>query len=116
MPNPGTASPARTARKTLIGVVGLGLVWAMDKPLLPSLAKDIVEQINEKFRTETRAGRILGAVAVFDGAKNPVEQLKAGKLLIGYRYTFVPPLEALGLEQEISDEFFADFASLAGGN
>lgn len=108
-------SACRTAQ-ILADTVALGLVWAMDKPLLPSLAKDIVEQINEKFRQEKRAGRILGAVAVFDGAKNPVDQLKAGKLLIGYRYTFVPPLEALGLEQEISDEFFADFASLVAGN
>ena len=108
-------SACRTAQ-ILADTVALGLVWAMDRPLLPSLAKDIVEQINEKFRQEKRAGRILGAVAVFDGAKNPVEQLKAGKLLIGYRYTFVPPLEALGLEQEISDEFFADFASLVAGN
>ena len=108
-------SACRTAQ-ILADTVALGLVWAMDKPLLPSLAKDIVEQINEKFRTETRAGRILGAVAVFDGARNPVDQLKAGKLLIGYRYTFVPPLEALGMEQEISDEFFADFTSLVAGN
>ncbi len=108
-------SACRTAQ-ILADTVALGLVWAMDKPLLPSLAKDIVEQINEKFRQEKRAGRILGAVALFDGAKNPVEQLKAGKLLIGYRYTFVPPLEALGIEQEISDEFFADFASLVAGN
>ncbi len=108
-------SACRTAQ-ILADTVALGMVWAMDKPLLPSLAKDIVEQINEKFRTETRAGRILGAVAVFDGAKNSVEQLKAGKLLISYRYTFVPPLEALGLEQEISDEFFADFTSLVAGN
>jgi phage tail sheath protein FI len=108
-------SACRTAQ-ILADSVALGLVWAMDKPLLPSLAKDIVEQINEKFRTEKRAGRILGAVATFDGARNPTEQLKAGKLLIDYRYTFVPPLEALGLEQEISDEFFADFASLVAGN
>ncbi len=108
-------SACRTAQ-ILADTVALGLVWAMDKPLLPSLAKDIVEQINEKFRTETRTGRILGAVAVFDGGRNPVDQLKAGKLLIGYRYTFVPPLEALGLEQEISDEFFADFISLVAGN
>jgi phage tail sheath protein FI len=107
-------SAVRTAQ-ILADTVALGLVWAMDRPLLPSLARDIVEQINERFRVEKRAGRILGAVASFDGARNPVDQLKAGKLLIGYRYTFVPPLEALGLEQEISDEFFADFAALASG-
>jgi len=107
-------SACRTAQ-ILADTVALGLVWAMDKPLLPSLAKDIVEQINEKFRAETRAGRILGAVALFDGERNPVASLKAGRLVIGYRYTFVPPLEALSLQQEISDEFFADFAALAAG-
>ncbi|USU08907.1 phage tail sheath subtilisin-like domain-containing protein [Sphingomonadaceae bacterium OTU29MARTA1] len=104
-------SACRTAH-ILADTVALGLVWAIDKPLRPSLARDIVEQINEKFRVETRAGRILGAVATFDPDKNPVDSLKAGKLVIGYRYTFVPPMEALFLEQQISDEFFADFAAL----
>ena len=108
-------SACRTAH-ILADSVALGLVWGIDKPLVPSLARDIVEEINELFRAEKRAGRILGAVATFDPAKNPVDQLKAGKLAIGYRYTFVPPLEALGLEQEISDEFFADFASLVAGS
>ncbi len=104
-------SACRTAH-ILADTVALGLVWAIDKPLRPSLARDIVEQINEKFRVETRAGRILGAVAVFDADKNPVDSLSAGKLVIGYRYTFVPPMEALFLQQQISDEFFADFAAL----
>jgi phage tail sheath protein FI len=104
-------SAVRTAQ-ILADQIALGLAWALDKPLLPSLARDIVEQINEAFRREKRAGRILGAVATFDAARNPVDQLKGGKLLIGYRYTPVPPLEALFLEQEISDEFLANFADL----
>lgn len=105
---------ARTAH-VLADTVALGLVWAMDKPLVPSLAKDIVEQVNAKFRAMKRAGEINGAVAQFLSAKNPAANLALGKLTISYRYTAVPPLEALSLEQEISDEFVADFASLAAG-
>lgn len=105
-------SACRTAQ-ILADTVALGLVWAVDKPLLPSLAKDIVEQINAKFRALKRAGQINGAVAEFQPVKNPTAALKVGKLTISYRYTFVPPMEALDLEQEITDEFFADFASLA---
>ena len=105
-------SAVRTAQ-ILADSIATGLVWALDKPLLPSLVKDIVEQINELFRAEKRAGRILGAVASFDPAKNPAANLKAGKLLIGFRYTPVPPLENLGIEQEITDEFLLDFAALS---
>ncbi|WP_294266417.1 phage tail sheath subtilisin-like domain-containing protein [uncultured Sphingomonas sp.] len=104
-------SATRTAQ-ILADSVAIGLVWALDKPLLPSLARDIVEKINGKFAEEKRAGRIIGAEAEFLTDKNPVEALKAGQLTISYRYTPVPPLEALGLEQEITDEFLADFATL----
>ena len=104
-------SATRTAQILGDSIVA-GMIWAIDKPLTPSLAKDIVAEINEAFRALTRAGKILGAVAVFNPDKNPVSSLKAGQLVIGYRYTPVPPLEALGLEQEISDEFLQDFASL----
>jgi len=104
-------SATRTAQVLADSIVA-GLIWAIDKPLLPSLARDIEERINAAFRKLTRGGYILGAQAAFDPAKNPVDQLKAGKLTIGYRYTPVPPLECLGLEQQITDEFAADFALL----
>ncbi|HET9511390.1 MAG TPA: phage tail sheath subtilisin-like domain-containing protein [Sphingomonas sp.] len=101
-------SATRTAQVLADSIVG-GLIWAIDKPLLPSLARDIVEQINEAFRRLKRAGYILGAEAWFDPARNPTDQLRAGKLAISYRYTPVPPLEFLGLEQQITDEYLADF-------
>ena len=104
-------SATRTAQILGDSIVA-GLTWAADKPLTPSLAKDIVEEINEKFRALARAGVILGAVAEFRADKNPVAALKAGQLVISYRYTPVPPLDFLSLEQEISDEFLADFATL----
>jgi phage tail sheath protein FI len=104
-------SATRTAQ-ILGDSIAAGMLWAMDKPLTPSLARDIVEEINEKFRALKRDGKILGAVAEFRADKNPVASLKGGQLVISYRYTPVPPLEHLGLEQEISDEFLADFAAL----
>lgn len=107
-------SATRTAQ-VLADSVALGLVWALDKPLLPSLARDCVEEINELFRAEKRAGRIHGAEAEFRDDRNPLDALKAGRMLISYRYTSVAPLEALTLEQELSDEFLADFTALVAG-
>ena len=104
-------SATRTAQVLADSIVA-GMIWAMDKPLLPSLARDIVEQINAAFRKLKQGGFILGAEATFDPARNPSGQLTAGKLTISYRYTPVPPLEYLGLEQQITDEYAADFGQL----
>ncbi|HEY0624664.1 phage tail sheath subtilisin-like domain-containing protein [Sphingomonas sp.] len=104
----------RTAQ-ILADTIALGMIWAIDKPLTPGLARDIIERINETFRQLARPGaaqRILGATAWFDADMNPVDNLKAGKLLVRYNYTPVPPLENLNLRQEITDEYLADFAEL----
>lgn len=105
-------SATRTAH-ILADTVAAGLVWAIDKPLTPSLVRDVVEEINEKLRAMTRAGELLGAVAQFDRDANPTESLAAGIVKIGYRYTPVPPLESMRLVQEISDEFVVDLQALA---
>ncbi|MDB5690276.1 MAG: phage tail protein [Sphingomonas bacterium] len=107
-------SATRTAQ-ILADTIAAGLVWAIDRPLTPSLARDIVEEINEKLRKLKRAGQILGAEAYFDADRNTAATLKQGQLTIGYRYTPVPPLEHLSLRQEISDEYLADFGALAVG-
>ncbi len=104
-------SATRTAQVLADSIVA-GLIWAIDKPLLPSLARDIVEQINAAFRKLKQGGYILGAEASFDPVKNPTSQLTAGKLTISYRYTPVAPLECLSLEQEITDDYAADFGLL----
>ena len=107
-------SATRTAQ-VLADTCALGLIWAIDKQMNPGLARDIIEQINELFRKLARPGAaqmILGAEAWFDADANPIENLKAGKLLIRYKYTPVPPLENLLLRQEITDEYLADFAEL----
>lgn len=103
---------ATRAAQIIADTVAAGLVWAIDKPLTPGLARDIVEEVNEKLRAMTRAGELWGAEARFDPEANPTETLTQGILKIGYRYTPVPPLESLRFVQEISDEFVADFSNL----
>jgi phage tail sheath protein FI len=104
-------SATRTAQ-ILADEIARGMLWALDKPLVPSLARDIVERINEAFRRLARAGFILGAECWFDPDQNPASELKAGKLRLRYKFTPVPPLENLLLQQEITDEYLADFAEL----
>ncbi|MEV5032111.1 phage tail sheath subtilisin-like domain-containing protein [Sphingobium sp. LMC3-1-1.1] len=93
-----------------------GMIWAIDKPITPALARDIVETINGFFLQLKAAGVILGANARFDEAGNSTASLKAGKLRIDYDFTVPPPLEELGFNQRITDSYFADFASLLTGN
>lgn len=85
--------------------------WAIDKPLTPGLAKDIVSSLDNELKTLTRNGYLLGGGAWFDPARNPAEQLAAGILDIDYDYTPVPPLEALHLTQRITERYYADFAA-----
>lgn len=107
-------SATRTAQ-FLADTCALGMIWAIDKPLTPGLARDIIEQINELFRKLSRPGsgqRILGGEAWFDADANPLENLKAGKLLIRYKFMDTPPLEHLDLRQEKTDEYLGNFAEL----
>jgi phage tail sheath protein FI len=106
-------SATRTAQ-VLLDTIGAGMMWAIDKPLRPSLVKDIVETINGKIREMVSAGQLLGGKAWYDPAKNTPDTLKAGKLAIDYEYTPVPPLENLQLTQRITDTYLANFAIAAG--
>lgn len=85
--------------------------WAVDVPLHPSLARDIIESINAKFRELIRGGYLLGGECWYDEAANDKDTLKAGKLFLDYDYTPVPPLEDLTLRQRITDRHLIDFAS-----
>lgn len=95
----------------LSDTVAQGMLWAIDRPLTPALAKDIIETINGLFRQLKAGGVILGANATFNEANNSTASLKAGKLRIDYDYTVPPPLEDLGFNQIITDSYLADFAS-----
>ncbi|WP_211471725.1 phage tail sheath protein [Collimonas humicola] len=82
-----------------------------DKPLHPSLAKDLVESINAKFRDLIKRGYLIGGSAWCDQQFNEKESLKGGQLTIDYDYTPVPPLENLLFQQRITDRYLADFAA-----
>lgn len=105
---------ARTAQ-ILKETMAMGQFWAMDKGLHPSLAKDIVEGINNKLREYIREGQLIGGECWFDEALNPSDQLIQGKLVLKYNYTPVPPLENLGLIQEFTDTYLIDFAAQMAG-
>ena len=83
----------------------------VDKPLHPSLVKDLIESINAKFRDLKAQGYIIDGSAWYDEQFNSKENLKSGKLAIDYDYTPVPPLENLVFQQRITDRYLADFAS-----
>ncbi|AXI59226.1 phage tail protein [Pseudomonas kribbensis] len=100
----------RTAQ-VLADTMAEGQFWAIDKPMHPSLVRDIVEGINAKFRELVRLGYLIGGECWYDEAANDKDTLKAGKLYLDYDYTPVPPLENLGLRQRITDRYLVDFAS-----
>jgi uncharacterized protein len=100
----------RTAQ-VLADTIADAHMWAIDKPLTPSLVKDIIAGINAKLREMAAQGYIIDGAAWYDEAVNTVETLKAGKLFIDYDYTPVPPLEDLTFRQRITDRYLADFAA-----
>ncbi|MCW7550861.1 phage tail sheath protein [Photorhabdus sp. APURE] len=85
-------------------------MWAIDKPLTPSLVRDIIEGINAKFRELKSGGYIIDGQCWYDETANDKDTLKAGKLTIDYNYTPVPPLENMMLRQRITDSYLMDFA------
>lgn len=100
----------RTAQ-VLADTIAEAHMWAVDKPLTPTLVKDIVEGINAKFRELKSSGYIIDGQAWYSEDTNDKDTLKAGKLFIDYDYTPVPPLENLTLRQRITDRYLVDFAA-----
>jgi len=99
----------RTAQ-ILADTVAEAHLWAVDKPMHASLARDIIEGVNAKFRELKNLGLIVDGSAWLNEDLNTETSLKAGKLRIDYDYTPVPPLEDLGFQQRITDSYLADFA------
>lgn len=103
----------RTAQ-ILADTMAEGHMWAVDKPLVPSLARDIIDGINAKLR-EMTGTYLLGGECWLDPVINTKEVLKSGKFYIDYDYTPVPPLENLNLRQRITDRYLADFSARVTG-
>jgi phage tail sheath protein FI len=100
----------RTAQ-VLADTIAEAHLWAVDKPMHPSLVRDIVEGINAKFRELKALGYIIDGSCWYDEDANSATTLKDGKLYLDYDYTPVPPLENLLLRQRITDRYLVDFAS-----
>jgi len=100
----------RTAQ-VLADTIAEAHMWAVDKPMHPSLVRDIIEGINAKFRELKQAGYIIDGQCWYDPASNEAATLKDGKLTIDYDYTPVPPLENLIFQQRITDSYLMDFPS-----
>lgn len=103
-------SATRTAQ-VLADSIGEAHFWAVDKPLHPSLVRDVIEGVNAKFRELKAGGYILDGSAWYDEEINSSATLKTGKLVIDYDYTPIPPVEDLSFRQRITDKYFADFAA-----
>lgn len=86
-------------------------MWAVDKPMTPTLVKDIIEGINAKGRELVTAGYLLGFNCWYNEELNDKDTLKAGKLRIDYNYSPMPPLEDLGFIQRITDSYLIDFGA-----
>jgi hypothetical protein len=102
-------SAVRTAQ-ILADTIADAHMWAIDKPMHPSLVKDIIEGINAKFREMKSLGYIIDANAWYNESINEPATLKTGKLYIDFDYTPVPPLENLVFQQRITDRYLIDFA------
>lgn len=100
----------RTA-EVLMDTIAEAHFWAVDLPLNPSLARDIIEGVNAKYRELKALGYIIDGSAWYDPDANSATTLKDGKLYIDYDYTPVPPLENLIFRQRITDRYLVDFAS-----
>lgn len=103
-------SATRTAH-VLADSIAEAHMWANDKPLHPSIVKDLLEGVNAKMRELKTLGYILDGSAWYDESINTAARLKEGKLVIDYDYTPIPPLEDLAFRQRITDRYYAEFAS-----
>lgn len=99
----------RTAQ-ILADTIAEGVAYYVDKPMHPSLVKDLLETINAKFRDLKAGGYIIDAEAYYDASLNSSQTLSLGELQINYDYTPVPPLENLQLNQKITSTYLDNFA------
>ena len=98
----------RTAQ-IIADTIAEGHFWAVDKPMHPSLVKDIIEGINAKLR-DWSGKYIIDGECWFDADANSQTVLAAGSLYIDYDFTPVPPLENLMLRQRITGRYLVNFA------
>lgn len=114
----GSASlfPFECYRRTgdvLADTMALGHLWANDAPMDVGLLKDVILTARSKLQQLTANGYLLGGNAWFDGQFNTKEVIKAGRAVIDYDYTPVPPLEDLTFQQRITDKYIVNLIAQA---
>lgn len=82
----------------------------MDQPMTVGLIKDLLETVNAALRQLVVEGRIIGALAYYDPAKNSTVQLAAGRPTISLKYTPAAPLENPIVELINTAEYYEGFA------
>lgn len=98
---------ARSAQ-TIQETIARAFLWAMDKPMHPSLLEDIIMGINAKLAEYVNKGYIIGARVFLDRGKVTPEALQMGQFAIDYEWTYVPPLENLVFNQHNTGTFFVN--------
>lgn len=88
--------------------IASAFMWALDKPMHPSLMEDIIMAINAKLAQYVNKGFILGARVFIDKTLNTSETVQAGQFTISYEFTWVPPLENMVFNQHVTDTFFVN--------
>ena len=83
-------------------------LWAMDKPMHPSLMIDIINTINAKLAEKVYKGWLLGAQVFIDPKKIEKERVSNGIFAFDYEFTVAPPLEDIELNQHVSDRFIVN--------
>lgn len=83
-------------------------LWAMDKPMHPSLMIDIINTINAKLAEKVYKGWLLSAQVFIDPKKIEKERVSNGIFAFDYEFTVAPPLENIELNQHVSDRFIVN--------
>lgn len=91
--------------------IASAFMWALDKPMHPSLMEDIIMAINAKLAQYVNKGYILGARVFIDKTLNTSETVQAGQFTISYEFTWVPPLENMVFNQHVTDTFFVNLVN-----
>ncbi|PJO77104.1 phage tail protein [Neisseria brasiliensis] len=89
-------------------VIASSFLWAMDKPMHPSLMIDIIMSINAKLSEYVAKGWLLGAEVRIDRAKVDSARVSNGIFAFDYEFTVPPPLENIELNQHVSDKFIVN--------
>jgi phage tail sheath protein len=88
--------------------IATSFLWAMDKPMHPSLMIDILMSINAKLSEYVAKGWLLGAEVRIDRQKVSTARVSSGIFAFDYEFTVPPPLENIELNQYVSDKFIVN--------